>query len=194
MANGITSTAMVEAAGRSGMIGFFGAGGLTFFNGPSEPFQLEAQDRSDGRPSIAVLPFNNLSGEPDQDYFSDGMTEDLITDLSQVSGLFVLARNTTFAYKDRAVNVRDVGRDLGVTYVLEGSVRRAGERVRINAQLIDAETGGHVWAARYDQLQLARQSARLQLTTAPSPTVAAPNPRSRNRSRVPQLFSIQPHR
>lgn len=104
-----------------------------------------------GLPSIAVLPFDNLSGNEDQDYFSDGMTEDLITDLSQVSGLFVLARNTTFTYKGRAVNVQQIGRELGVSYVLEGSVRRAGDRVRINAQLIDTETGGHVWADRYDR-------------------------------------------
>ncbi|NNE50980.1 MAG: adenylate/guanylate cyclase domain-containing protein [Sulfitobacter sp.] len=141
---------LVVAAVALAAIAWISAGSLNFFNDTSAPFQLEAENRSDGRPSIAVLPFNNLSGEPDQDYFSDGMTEDLITDLSQVSGLFVLARNTTFAYKDRAVNVRDVGRDLGVKYVLEGSVRKAGERVRINAQLIDAESGGHVWAARYD--------------------------------------------
>lgn len=106
---------------------------------------------SSDRPSIAVLPFDNLSGDPGQDYFSDGMTEDLITDLSQVSGLFVLARNTAFTYKGRAVNVRDVGRELGVKYVLEGSVRKSGDRVRINAQLIDAKTGGHLWANRFDR-------------------------------------------
>ncbi len=103
------------------------------------------------RPSIAVLPFNNMSNDPEQDYFSDGMTEDLITDLSQVSGLFVIARNTVFTYKGRAINIRDVGAELGVRYVLEGSVRRAGDDLRINAQLIDAETGGHLWAQRYNR-------------------------------------------
>ncbi|MEY8841535.1 adenylyl cyclase, partial [Cribrihabitans sp. XS_ASV171] len=102
-------------------------------------------------PSIAVLPFDNLSGDAQEDYFSDGMTEDLITDLSKVSGLFVLARNTTFAYREQPSDIRQVGRDLGVQYVVEGSVRRVGERVRINAQLIDASTGGHIWADRYDR-------------------------------------------
>jgi len=111
---------------------------------------LPAELASD-RPSIAVLPFDNLGGGEEQDYFSDGITEDLITDLSQVSGLFVLARNTVFTYKGRAVNVQQVGRELGVSYILEGSVRRSGNRVRINAQLIDAKTGGHVWADRFDR-------------------------------------------
>jgi len=102
------------------------------------------------KPSIAVLPFTNMSGDPEQAYFADGMTDDLITDLSKVSGLFVIARNSTFVYKGRAVPVRQVSEDLGVRYVLEGSVRRAGDTVRINAQLIDATTGGHLWAERYD--------------------------------------------
>ncbi len=103
------------------------------------------------KPSIAVLPFTNISDDPEQEYFADGMTDDLITDLSKISGLFVIARNSVFTYKGRAVNVQEVGRDLGVRYVLEGSVRRAGDRVRINAQLIDAETGQHLWAERYDR-------------------------------------------
>ena len=102
------------------------------------------------KPSIAVLPFVNMSGDPEQEYFADGMTEDLITDLSKVSDLFVIARNSTFVYKGRSVPVRQVSEDLGVRYVLEGSVRRAGDTVRINAQLIDATTGGHLWAERYD--------------------------------------------
>ena len=102
------------------------------------------------RPSIAVLPFTNMSDDPAQEYFADGMTEDLITDLSKVSGLFVIARNSVFTYKGQAVQVRQVAEELGVRYVLEGSVRRAGEQVRINAQLIDATTGGHLWADRYD--------------------------------------------
>ncbi|NIP48073.1 MAG: hypothetical protein GWN21_18835 [Gammaproteobacteria bacterium] len=102
------------------------------------------------RPSIAVLPFANMSADPDQEYFTDGMTDDLITDLSKISGLFVIARNSVFTYKGKHTKVQDVARDLGVRYVLEGSVRRVGENVRINAQLIDATTGGHLWAERYD--------------------------------------------
>ena len=104
----------------------------------------------DLRPAIAVLPFDNMSDDPQQEYFSDGMTDDLITDLSKVSGLFVIARNSTFVYKGKPVNIPEVAEELGVRYVLEGSVRRAGEEVRINAQLIDSTTGGHVWADRYD--------------------------------------------
>jgi TolB-like protein/tetratricopeptide (TPR) repeat protein len=102
------------------------------------------------KPSIAVLPFTNLSDDPSQEYFVDGMTEDLITDLSKISGLFVIARNSSFSYKGQQVKVRQVAEELGVRYVLEGSVRRAGDQVRINAQLIDATTGGHLWAERYD--------------------------------------------
>ena len=102
------------------------------------------------KPSIAILPFANLSGDNEQDYFSDGITEDLITDLSKVSGLFVIARNSVFTYKGKPVKISQVAEDLGVRYVLEGSVRRSGEQVRINAQLIDATTGGHIWADRYD--------------------------------------------
>ncbi len=105
---------------------------------------------SSEKPSISVLPFTNMSGYKEQEYFSDGMTEDLITDLSKVSGLFVIARNSTFAYKGQSVDVRQVAKELGVRYVLEGSVRKSGGKVRINAQLIDAATGGHVWADRYD--------------------------------------------
>lgn len=103
------------------------------------------------KPSLAVLPFTNMSNDAEQEYFSDGVTEDLITDLSRISGLFVIARNTVFAYKGRAVDIRELSRELGVRFVLEGSVRRAGDRVRINAQLIDAQTGGHVWADRFDR-------------------------------------------
>ena len=102
------------------------------------------------KPSIAVLPFVNMGGDPDQEYFSDGITEDLITDLSKISGLFVIARNSTFTYKGKPVKIRQVAEELGVRYVLEGSVRRADDRVRINTQLIDATTGGHLWAERYD--------------------------------------------
>ena len=102
------------------------------------------------KPSIAVLPFTNMSDDSSQEYFVDGMTDDLITDLSKLSGLFVIARNSPFSYKGQSVKVNQVAEELGVRYVLEGSVRRAGEQVRINAQLIDAKTGGHLWAERYD--------------------------------------------
>ena len=102
------------------------------------------------KPSIAVLPFVNMSGDPQQEYFADGMTDDLITDLSAVSGLFVISRNSTFVYKGKAVPPKQVSEELGVRYVLEGSVQRAGEQVRINAQLIDALSGGHEWADRFD--------------------------------------------
>ena len=103
------------------------------------------------KPSIAVLPFTNMSGDPEQEYFSDGITEDIITDLSKIAGLFVIARNSAFTYKNKAVNVQDVGRELGVRHLLEGSVRKAGPRIRITAQLIDATTGKYVWAERYDR-------------------------------------------
>jgi TolB-like protein/cytochrome c-type biogenesis protein CcmH/NrfG len=103
------------------------------------------------RPSIAVLPFDNMSEEADQEYFADGISEDLITGLSRIHWLFVIARNSCFVYKNRAVDVKQVSRELGVRYVLEGSVRRAGKRIRISAQLIDAVSGGHHWAERYDR-------------------------------------------
>jgi adenylate cyclase len=103
------------------------------------------------RPSIAVLPFDNMSGDPEQEYFADGISEDLITALSKVHWFFVIARNSTFSYKGEAVDVARVARELGVRYVLEGSVRKSGNRVRITAQLIDAATGNHVWAERYDR-------------------------------------------
>jgi adenylate cyclase len=103
------------------------------------------------KPSIAVLPFLNMSGDPEQEYFSDGISEDIITDLSKLSGLFVIARNSSFIYKDKPVNLRQVGRELGVRYVLEGSVRKGGNQVRITAQLIDAESGHHLWANRFDR-------------------------------------------
>ena len=102
------------------------------------------------KPSIAVLPFTNMSNDTEQEFFADGMTEDLITDISKIAGLFVIARNSVFTYKGKPVKVRQVAEELGVRYVLEGSVRRSGDQVRINAQLIDATTGGHLWADRYD--------------------------------------------
>ena len=101
--------------------------------------------------AIAILPFTNMSGDPEQEYFSDGISEDIITDLSKIAGLMVIARNSSFTYKRRSVDVRTIGRELGVQSVLEGSIRRAGNRVRITAQLIDATSGGHLWAERYDR-------------------------------------------
>jgi adenylate cyclase len=112
----------------------------------SLPPQLPLPDK----PSIAVMPFANLSGDPDQEYFADGMAEEIITALSRIRWLFVIARNSSFTYKGQAVDVKQIGRELGVRYVVEGSVRKAGGRVRITAQLIEAETGTHLWADRFD--------------------------------------------
>ena len=117
----------------------------------SEPEAARPTLAPPDKPSIAVLPFTNMSGDPEQEYFSDGISEDVITDLSKIAGLMVISRNSSFTYKGRPVDTRTVGRDLGVRSVLEGSVRRAGNRVRITAQLIDAATGGHLWAERYDR-------------------------------------------
>jgi TolB-like protein/class 3 adenylate cyclase len=103
------------------------------------------------KPSIAVLPFTNLSGDPEQDYFADGIVEDIITGLSRIKWIFVIARNSSFAYRDKPVDVKQVGRELGVRYLLEGSVRKSGTRVRITAQLIDAGTGTHIWAEQYNR-------------------------------------------
>jgi adenylate cyclase len=114
------------------------------------PKLVEAQPRSD-LPSIAVLPFANMSSDPEQEYFSEGITEDIITDLSKISGLRVIARNTVFAYKGKSVNVKEVAQELGVKFVLEGSVRKAGSRVRVTGQLIDGADGAHMWADRYDR-------------------------------------------
>jgi len=103
------------------------------------------------KPSIAVLPFDNMSGDPEQEYFSDGITEDIITELARFQSLFVIARNSSFAFKGQATEITEIGKRLGVQYVVEGSVRKAGERIRITAQLIDATTGNHLWAERYDR-------------------------------------------
>jgi adenylate cyclase len=103
------------------------------------------------KPSVAVLPFANMSDDPEQEHFTDGITDDIITDLAKIGGLAVVARNSTFTYKNRAVKIPDVGRELGVRYVLEGSVRKVGDQVRITAQLVDAVAGHHLWAERYDR-------------------------------------------
>jgi TolB-like protein len=117
---------------------------------PSAPDEAPPLPRLPDRPSIAVLPFHNLSGEPEQDYFADGIVEDIITALSRIRWLFVIARNSSFTYRGRAIDVKQVGRELGVGYVLEGSVRKAADRVRITGQLIDANNGRHLWADRFE--------------------------------------------
>ncbi|MGY8680630.1 tetratricopeptide repeat protein [Bradyrhizobium sp. UFLA05-153] len=113
----------------------------------SQPPVLSLPDK----PSIAVLPFQNMSGDPEQEYFADGLTEDVITELAHTSTMSVIARNSTFVYKGKAVDVKQVGRDLGIRYVLEGSVRRINERVRVTAQLVETATGRHLWAEKYDR-------------------------------------------
>jgi adenylate cyclase len=127
----------------TGLMFWYGAGPDKLSNKPSGA-QVE-------KPSIAVLPFDNMSGDPEQDYFADGMTDDLITQLSKVNGLFVIARNSSFTYKGKNTKVQEIAQDLGVRYVLEGSVRRAEGKVRINAQLTDGKTGGHIWAEIFDR-------------------------------------------
>ena len=129
---------------------------VRIFRVPVEPAATEIAGEKElltlpDKPSIAVLPFENMSGDPEQEYFSDGISEDIITALSKFRWFFVIARNSTFVYKDQAVDIKQVGRELGVRYVLEGSVRKAANRVRISAQLIEAETGNHIWAERYDR-------------------------------------------
>ena len=115
---------------------------------PSAP---AAREFGPPRLSLVVLPFANICGDPEQDYFVDGVTESLTTDLSRISGAFVIARNTAFTFKRKAVDVKQIGRDLNVRYVLEGSVQRGGNRMRVNVQLIDAETGSHLWGERFDK-------------------------------------------
>jgi len=117
---------------------------------PSTPASMEAPLALPDKPSVAVLPFQNMSGDPEQEYFVDGMVEDIITNLSRNKQLFVIARNSSFTYKGKSPDIRQVGRELGVRYVLEGSVRKSGNRIRITGQLIDASTGRHIWADRFD--------------------------------------------
>src|SRR5450759_4230673 len=123
------------------------ASALTATKPPVESTQTHALALPD-KPSIAVLPFQNMSGDPEQEYFADGIVEDIITALSRVKWFFVIARNSSFIYKGKAVDIKQVGRELGVRYVLEGSVRKAGSRVRITGQLIDATTGARLWAEK----------------------------------------------
>ncbi len=134
-----------------------GAGGIWyFFMRPSKPtIEVASQEKMafplPDKPSIAVLPFVNMGGDPEQEFFSHGITEDIITDLSKISGLFVISRSSTFAYKGKSVKIKQVAEELGVRYVVEGSVRKSGNKVRINVQFIDAITGHHLWAERYDR-------------------------------------------
>ena len=116
-------------------------------SGPIENRPLPLPDK----PSIAVLPFTNMSSDPDQEYFSDGITEDIISDLSKISGLFVIARHSSFSFKGQSVSLRQIGKELGVRYILEGSVRKAGNRLRITTQLIDAQSDAHIWGERFDR-------------------------------------------
>jgi TolB-like protein/Flp pilus assembly protein TadD len=136
------------------VIAAMGVGGLIWWQPWGREFEPASVERMalslPDKPSLAVLPFNNFSADPEQGYFADGMTEDLITDLSQLSSIFVIARNSSWTYKDKPTKVQQVAEELGVRYVLEGSVQRAGDQVRINAQLVDALNGRHLWAERYD--------------------------------------------
>jgi adenylate cyclase len=166
---------------RAYALGAAAVGALPPVTAPARPRSLRhrASPRRDvPRLSIVVLPFANLSNDPEQEYFADGITDDLTTDLSRIAGSFVIARNTAFTYKGKSAAVKLIGRELGVRYVLEGSVRRTGDQVRVNVQLIDAETGAHLWADRFDtdRANLARaqdeitgrlaQSLNLELTEA----------------------------
>jgi adenylate cyclase len=118
---------------------------------PSEPAPAPTALALPDKPSIAVLPFQNMSGDAEQEYFADGISEDIITELTRFHELFVIARNSSFSYKGKLPNIRDIGRELGVRYVLEGSVRRAGNRIRLTSQLVDTQTDAHIWAERYDR-------------------------------------------
>jgi adenylate cyclase len=146
------------------------------------------------KPSIAVLPFTNMSADPQQNYFADGMTEDIITDLSKIPELFVIARNSSFTYKGKSVKIQQVAEDLGVRFVLEGSVQRAGERVRINAQLIDATSGGHLWAERYDGSMAdvfgLQDKVTQKIVTALALNLGGKMPNSREETANPQAYDV----
>ena len=147
------------------------------------------------RPSIAVLPFANLSGDPEQEYFTDGVTEDIITELSRFHSLFVIARNSTFSYKGRAVDVRTVAKELGVRYVLEGSIRRVSNRIRVTGQLVDALTGNHIWAERYDRVLedifAVQEEVTRSIVTAISPQIDAAELNKVRRKRPESLSAYE---
>ena len=117
----------------------------------TDAYALNLSHSSSHKPSIAVLPFNNISSDPEQEHFADGLSEDIITALSRIHSLFVIARNSTFTYKGRSISIKQVGRELGVRYILEGSVRKSASRIRVTGQLIDAESDKHIWADKYDR-------------------------------------------
>ena len=131
-------------------VGYQFVGGIAAHSATHADDAMKAPADSEHRPSIAVLPFINVGGEKEQDYLADGITEDIITALTRFRWFFVIARNSSFAYKEKSIDAKLVARELGVRYLLEGSVRKSGQRVRISAQLVDAELGNHIWAERYD--------------------------------------------
>jgi len=146
------------------------------------------------KPSIAVLPFENMSGDPEQNYFVDGVVKDILTTLSKVPALFVIARYSSFTYKGRAVDVRQVGRELGVNYVVEGSMHKAGNRVRVTAQLVECANGGHLWADRFDGelddvLNCRTASPRKLLQRLKSPRLKEKLPRSGARGPAARRFT-----
>jgi len=134
---------------------------------PATPGSLHSRTGEKAAPplSLVVLPFANLSNDPEQEYFADGITDDLTTDLSRLSGSFVIARNTAFTFKGKPADVKQIGRDLGVRYLVEGSVRRTGEQVQVNVQLIDAESGAHLWAERFDTDRRDLANAQTEITS-----------------------------
>lgn len=149
---GTAAAAVVALVGAGVAAWSYGDGVLaTVSAGLQEASSTVAPDDADTRPAVAVLPFDNMSGDPSQDYFSDGLTEDIITDLSRAHELMVIARNSTFAFKNRPTDIRTVGEELDARYVVEGSARRAGDQLRVIAQLIDTDTGAHLWSRSYDR-------------------------------------------
>ena len=168
---GLALAAMVVMA-------IIGGGGFWWFGGgQTAPTDPPVAAIHDGKPSIAVLPLDNLSTDKEQEYFADGMSEDIITDLSKISGLVVIARNSSFQFKGQKFDIKDIARKLGVRYVLEGSIRRSGDQVRINVQLIDGANGAHLWAERYDGAleDIFSRFDALLTTAAPSAACIAPS-------------------
>src|SRR5659263_394374 len=141
--------------GSTAMEGLSGSGSATFFTEATPPGGVASVKKValplPDKPSIAVLPFENMTGDPKQEYFADGFTEQIITSLSKIPEMFVISRNSTFSYKGKPVKVQQVGEELGVRYVLEGSIQKSSNRIRINVQLIDAISGQHLWAESYDR-------------------------------------------
>src|SRR3954453_8268545 len=153
---------------------------------PEDPKDAAAATAISKKPSIAVLPLANMSGDPEQEFFADGLTEDIITELSRFHDLLVISRNSTFVYKGKAVKVQEVAREFGVEYILEGSVRKAGDRIRVTVQLIDAETDRHIWAERYDrQLEdifaIQDEMTRAIVATLPGRVEAATHDRAKRK-------------